>query len=256
MLKELKTSIATSDETSISWRGMDLVNDLLGRHSFTEILYMLSTGRLPNETETKIFDLCLITLMEHGITPHAIVTRLVRDCNPDQVQVAMAAGLTCVGDVFAGTMDGCGQILKTGLQEADREEYCAAVVAEYRSARKRLPGFGHNLHKPDDPRSFRLFDLAEEAGAKGEAIALIKMLSREVDRIYERHVTINATGALAALMLEIDIPVSIMRCIAVVSRAGGLVGHIQEDQATASGRDIWLNVESMFRYEAPEVPST
>ena len=148
MPKELRTGIAKFDETSIIWRGMDLVKDLLGNYSFTEVLYFLSTGRMPNETETKIFDLCLITLMEHGITPHAIVTRLVRDCNPDQVQIAMSAGLTCVGDVFSGTMDGCGKLLESGLNENDRGEYCRRVVDEYRTARKRLPGFGHNFHKP------------------------------------------------------------------------------------------------------------
>lgn len=256
MAKDLITNIATYDETSITWRGMDLVDELLGQYSFTEVLYFLSTGRMPDQTETKIFDLCLITLMEHGMTPHAIVTRLVRDCNPDQVQVAMAAGLTCVGDVFAGTMDGCGKILEAGLKVSDKRDYCAQVVAEHRSQRKRLPGFGHNLHKPDDPRSARLFGLAEKAGAKGEAIGLIRLLSEEVDRAYERHVTINATGALAALMLEIQIPVSIMRCIAVVSRAGGLVGHIKEDRETASGRHIWLNVESMFQYQPPQAPET
>lgn len=248
---DLKTRIATFDESSITWRGMDLVQDLLGHHSFTEVLYFLSTGRMPNETETRVFDLCLVTLMEHGMTPHAIVTRLVRDCNPDQVQVAMAAGLTCVGDVFSGTMDGCGELLEAGLKEDDREAYCRRVVADHRSAGKRLPGFGHNLHKPDDPRSPRLFELAEAAGVKGDAIALLKMLSDEVDRAFGRHVTINATGALAALMLEIGIPVSIMRCIAVVSRAGGLVGHVQEDLETGSGRQIWRDVENAFEYEPP-----
>jgi len=252
MSKELKTGIATFDETSITWRGMDLVNELLGRYSYTEILYFLSTGRMPTGTETKVFDLCLVTLMEHGMTPHAIVTRLVRDCNPEQAQIAMAAGLTCVGDVFAGTMDGCGYLLEAGLKETDRRDYCRRVVAEHRSAKKRLPGFGHNLHKPDDPRTIRLFELAEEFGVKGDAIALIRMLSEEVDSAFGRHVTINATGALAALMLEIDIPVSIMRCIAVVSRAGGLVGHVREDMETGSGRQIWQNVEAAFQYEAPD----
>ena len=251
MPKELRTGIAKFDETSITWRGMDLVKDLLGNHSFTEVLYFLSTGRMPNETETKIFDLCLITLMEHGITPHAIVTRLVRDCNPDQVQIAMSAGLTCVGDVFSGTMDGCGKLLESGLNENDKGEYCRRVVDEYRTARKRLPGFGHNFHKPDDPRSQRLLELAERAGAKGDAIALLRILSEEVDKAFGRHITINATGALAALLIEIDIPVAIMRCIAVVSRAGGLVGHVREDFETSSGRDIWLNVEQSFRYDPP-----
>ncbi|MEW5424789.1 citryl-CoA lyase [Amorphus sp. 3PC139-8] len=247
----LTTQISTFDETSITWRGKDLVNELLGQHSFTEILYFLVIGRMPNATQTKILDLCLVTLMEHGMTPHAIVTRLVRDCNPDQAQIAMAAGLTCVGDVFSGTMDGCGRLLEAGLEAEEQRAYCAKIVADHRATRKPIPGFGHNLHRPDDPRSPRLFELAEEAGAEGRAIGLIRILSEEVDKAFGKHLTINATGALAALMLEIGIPVSAMRPISVVSRAGGLVAHIEEDRTSASGRKIWQDVQGAFQYNPP-----
>jgi citrate synthase len=248
MTESLTTKIATSDETSITWRGMDLVHDLLGEYTFTEVLYFLMMSRMPNETERKVLDVCLVTLMEHGMTPHAIVTRLVRDCNPQQVQIAMAAGLTCVGDVFAGTMDGCGRLLAAGLQEDDKAAWCRRVVSEHKAARKPMPGFGHNMHRPDDPRSPKLFEVALKAGVGGEVIALLKQLSAEVDAQYGRHLTINATGALAALMLEIGIPVSILRCIAVVSRAGGLVAHVREDQETQSGRQIWINTDAAFTY--------
>jgi len=251
-MSELKTAIATYDETSITWRGKDLVNDLLGKHGFTEILYFLITGRMPTATETKVMDVCLVTLMEHGMTPHAIVARLVADCNPGQVQIAMSAGLTCVGDVFAGTMEGCGRLLEAGLKEVDAQAWCAQVAADHRSRRKALPGFGHNLHKPDDPRSPRLFQVAREAGVEGRAIALLETLGGEVDKAYGRHLTINATGALAALMLEIGIPPAIMRCLAVTSRAAGLTAHLKEEFETKSGREIWRLVDESFAYVAPE----
>jgi citrate synthase len=44
----MKTRIATSDATSITVRGRDLVQDLIGRHSFTEILYFLVSAACPN----------------------------------------------------------------------------------------------------------------------------------------------------------------------------------------------------------------
>mgnify|MGYP005821690869 CR=1 FL=1 len=248
MADGLTTHIATFDETSITWRGRDLVNELLGRHGFIEVLYFLVCGRMPTATETRVLDACMVTLMEHGITPHAIVTRLVADCNPNQVQIAMAAGLTCTGDVFAGTMDACGRILEAGLSEHDPLAYAQKVVAEHRARRAPMPGFGHNLHKPDDPRSPRLFAIAREAGVKGDAIALLETLSTEVDRSYGRHLTINATGALAALLLEIGIPVPVMRCLSVTSRAAGLSAHIGEEVATHSGRRIWQLVEENFTY--------
>jgi citrate synthase len=248
-----KTRIATSDATSITVRGRDLVNELIGRHSYTEMLYFLIAGRLPSAGETKVLDACLVTLMEHGLTPSAIVARLVADNVPDEPQAALAAGLLTVGNVFVGTMEGCARILKIGVDtEGDAEAYCRDVVEAHRQERRALPGFGHPIHKPDDPRPPRLFAIAEEAGCEGRYIALLKTLGAELDRRAARHLTINATGAIAALLLEIGLPVECLRGIAVVSRAGGLIGHLLEERDTHSGRAIWEMVDQSIEYEDPE----
>lgn len=248
MNNSMTTRISAVDKTSVTWRGKDLVNELLGFHDFTEVMYLLLVERFPEPWERRIFDAALITLMEHGLTPHAIVARLVADSNPTQIQVAMAAGLNCVGDVFAGTMEGCAYLLSEGLEETDRDHWCHRTVQQYRSEGKPLPGFGHPTHKPDDPRSAKLFQIALEAGAPGNAIDLIKGLSSAIDEAYGRHLTINATGALAAILLEIKIPPRIMRGLAVTSRAAGLVAHIDEEQKTKSGRAIWRLVEDAFAH--------
>ncbi|WPZ23964.1 citryl-CoA lyase (plasmid) [Sulfitobacter faviae] len=251
MTDSLSTEISYATETEIRWRGQDLITDIIGKRDFAETMYLLITGRFPEHWERKIFDACLITLMEHGLTPHAIVSRLVADSNPGQVQVAMATGLTCVGDVFAGTMEGAGRLLLDGLESVDRATWCAETAAAYRAERKPLPGFGHPLHKPDDPRSARLFLIAREAGAPGEVIDLLEQFSAAVDEVYGRHLTINATGAIGALLLEVSIAPEIMRAIAVTSRAAGLTAHIAEEQKTRSGRRIWTLVENEFAYAGP-----
>jgi citrate synthase len=247
------THIATADAGSITVRGRDLVNELMGKHSYTEVLYFLITGRMPSAGETKVLDACLVTLMEHGLTPSAIVTRLVADNVPDEPQAALAAGLLTVGNVFVGTMEGCARILKIGVETAgDAEIYCRDVVEAHRQERRALPGFGHPIHKPDDPRPPRLFAIAADAGCEGRYVALLKILSAELDRRAGRHLTINATGAIAALLLEIGLPAESLRGIAVVSRAGGLVGHLLEERATHSGRAIWELVEGAIPYADPE----
>src|SRR5262249_3755314 len=152
-MAELKTNIATSDERTITVRGKNLVDELIGRYSFTEMVYFLICNRFPTAAQTRILDACLVTLMEHGLTPSAIMARLAVDNVPDQLQSAMAAGLMVVGDTFVGTMDGCARILQKGLsQGGDLDAYCQAVVAEHRAQRKAIPGFGHPIHRPDDPR--------------------------------------------------------------------------------------------------------
>jgi citrate synthase len=161
----ITTNIATSDAQTITIRGKNLVDELIGRHSYTEILYFLICNRLPSAAETRILDACLVTLMEHGFTPTSLISRLVLDSVPDQVQVAMASGLMAIGSVFVGTMEDCAKILKRGLAEGgDLDAYCRQVLAEHRASRRALPGFGHPFHKPDDPRTPRLFAVAAEAG--------------------------------------------------------------------------------------------
>jgi citrate synthase len=246
------TRIATHDETSITVRGNDLVRDLIGRHSFTEMIYFHATGRWPSAGQATVLDACLVTLMEHGLTPSAIVTRLVADSVPDEAQVAIATGLLCVGGVFAGTMEGTARILADGIAgDLPPAEYCAGVVADHRARRVPLPGFGHPQHRPDDPRTPRLFEVAGEAGVSGPHIALLKELSTAVDAGLGRHLTINATGAMAALMLDAGLPLQAMRPMAVVSRSAGLVAHLIEEKETRSARYIWGMVEEGIPMPTP-----
>lgn len=248
MTDQLTTEISYATETEIRWRGLDLMTDILGKRDFSETMYLLITGRFPKPWERTVLEAALITLMEHGLTPHAIVARLVADSNPSQIQVAIASGLMCVGEVFAGTMEGCGRLLADGLVAEDRSAWCRDIAETCRAENRPLPGFGHPQHRPDDPRTPRLFEVARAAGAPGDAIALLEELARAVDVAYGRHLTINATGALAALLLEIGIEPGIMRAIAVTSRAAGLTAHIAEEQKTKSGRRIWTLVENEFAY--------
>jgi citrate synthase len=247
----MKTHIAGSDATSIRLCGHDLVEDLIGEHGFTEVLYLLTCGRLPSASEARVLDACLVTLIDHGWTPTSLIARLAYDSAPSQAQVGIAAGLLAVGDVFAGTMDGCARLLAEGVDRPDKVAWCREVAQAHRVLKKPIPGFGHPFHKPDDPRPPRLFKVAETAGVKGDYIALLRQLGTAVDEIFGRHLTINATGAIAALLLEIGMPVPIMRGIAVVSRSAGLAGHLVEEQRTHAAREIWKLAEKHIPYEDP-----
>jgi citrate synthase len=238
-MAEIVTRIADADATSITVRGKDLVGELIGRRSFTEMFYFLLVKRFPTDGEARLLDACFVTLMEHGFTPSALIARLVMESMPSQPQAAIAAGLLSVGDVHAGTMDGCGAILHAGVASGEEPAaYCRRVVAEHRAARKPVPGFGHPFHKPDDPRTPKLLELAEKESLKGDYLRLLRQLAAEVDAVAGKHITLNATGAMAAILLEIGIPPAMLRSIAVTARCGGLVGHLVEEQDTKSARYI------------------
>lgn len=249
-MKKPTTKIARHTTEAIYVRGASLVDDLIGRLTFTEMMYFQLMGERPTPAQARILDAVLVTLMEHGITPSAIASRLIYDSCPEAIQAAVAAGLLGVGSTFIGTMEGCAGNLESILAAPDAEQAARAraIAQEHRAARKPIPGFGHPHHKPDDPRSPRLIALAQEAGVPGRHIRALLLLAKEVDAAWGRHLTINATGAIAALLGEIGVPREVMRGFAVVSRAAGLVGHIREEQLEPSARHIWDVVAESIPY--------
>ena len=247
--KKPTTKIARHTAQAIYVRGASLVDDLIGKLTFTEMMYFQLLGARPTPAQAKILDAVLVTLMEHGITPSAIATRMIYDSCPEAIQAAVAAGILGVGSTFIGTMEGCAKNLEEILSVSGNEPAIARIIARrYREAKQPIPGFGHPHHKPDDPRSPRLIAVAEAAGVPGRHIGALRLLAKEVDAAWGRHLTINATGAVAALLGEIGVPQEVMRGIAVVSRAAGLVGHIREEQLDPSARHIWNMVSEAVPY--------
>jgi citrate synthase len=244
------TRLCTHDTESITVRGADLVDDLIGELTFTEMTYFAITGRRPTQAQTRILDAVLVTLMEHGLTPSAIAARMVYASTPESLQAGVSAGLLAVGSVFVGTMEGCAALIARILAAPDGEAVARDIADEYRSARKAIPGFGHHMHKPDDPRTPKLFALAESQGVPGNHVAALRTLSAAVDKRFGKHITVNATGAIGALLGEIEIPAPVMRGVAVISRSAGLVAHIAEEQQTPSMRYMWDLIEEAVPYEA------
>jgi len=243
------TKIAHHTAQAIYIRGASLVDDLIGKLTFTEMMYFQLLGVKPTPAQAKVLDAVLVTLMEHGITPSAIATRLIYDSCPEAIQAAVAAGILGVGSTFIGTMEGCAANLEEILSSPGNESDIAKAIAQrFRAAKMPIPGFGHPHLRPDDPRSPRLIAIAEEAGVPGRHIRALRLLAKEVDAAWGRHLTINATGAVAALLGEIGVPQEVMRGIAVVSRAAGLVGHIREEQLDPAARHIWGVVDAAVPY--------
>jgi citrate synthase len=243
------TGIATSTPDDIIIRGESLCRDLLGQVTFTEMLCFLVIGKRPSPEQIAVVDGCLVALMEHGLTPSALATRLVYASATEAMQGAVAAGLLAVGSLFVGTVEGCAHLLARIAAAADPAREAERVVAEHTAARTPVPGFGHPQHTPDDPRTPRLFQIARQRGVAGRHIAAVETLSRALDDALGRHVTINATGAVAAALADCGVPTAIMRGFALVARCGGLVAHIHEEQQRPAMRSIWAAAERAVPYD-------
>ena len=243
------TRLCTHTLTSLHYRDADLVEDLMGKKTFTEVMLMQILGRTPRPVDLRITDVVLIVLMEHGLTPSAIATRLIYMSAPENLQGAVSAGLLAVGSSFVGTMENCARLLDRILVAVDPDAEALEIARHYKGLKSPVPGFGHHLHKPVDPRAYKLLELGRaEPELAGDKLRALESLSKAVDSVAGRPITLNATGAVAALLGEIGVPTNVMRGFAVISRAAGLVAHIVEEQNSPSGRFIWDTVEHAIPY--------
>ena len=242
------TSIASHSAEDVFIRGKSLCKELIGRHSFTELIYFQVLGRMPTPDQTVMLDACLVTLMEHGLVPSVLAARLTYSSAPEALQGAVAAGLLGVGSVFVGAMEGCAALLARIVAAEDGAAEATRIAVEHRAARTPLPGFGHPTHKPDDPRAQRLLALARERAIAGRHVAAIETLSAAIDAVYGRHITINATGAIAAVLGDCGVPAEIARGFGLIARCAGLVGHLYEEQQSPAMRAIWEAAEKAVPY--------
>ncbi|WP_119304263.1 citryl-CoA lyase [Dongia deserti] len=243
------TSIASHTSDDVFVRGRSLCKELIGQRSFTEMIYFQVLGRMPTPDQTALIDACLVALMEHGLTPSVLAARLTYSSAPEAVQGAVAAGLLGVGSRFVGSMEGCATLLQRIVAAEDGEAEAKRIAVEHRGTRAPLPGFGHPTHRPDDPRAQRLLELARSRQVAGRHVAAIETLSAAVDATYGRHITINATGAIAAILGDCGVPSEIARGFGLIARCAGLIGHLYEEHETPAMRAIWDAAERAVPYD-------
>lgn len=246
------TSICTSDASHIEVRGKDLCRDLMGRVSFTEFFYLLVTGREPTKKQTFFLDLLLVTIAEHGLTPTAQAARMTYDADPACLQAAVAAGILGCGSVVLGTSELCGQVLVEARKRVASGEpaadAAAAIAADIRARGGKMPGFGHPIHHPVDPRTERIFALAESEKASGEHIALARQFPDAVAKAWERPMPMNVSMAIAAVLLDLDFPPALLKGIPLLARTAGLLGHLAEEQETPIGFLMSHHGEEAIKY--------
>lgn len=235
--------------TDIFVRDQNLCEDIVGSMSLIDYLYLLIMKTAPTDAQRAIVEAALITIAEHGLTPSVLAARLTYMGAPESLQGAVAAGLLGVGDQFVGTIELVAPLLVEIVNGQDAIEATArAIVARHRAVRALVPGFGQPDHKPDDPRPAALFAVGERHGVNGSYVAALKALGVEVDAAMRRHITINAPAAMAALFLEIGIPVRIMRGFVLIARCIGLVAHLGEEQENPTGRALWEGASHAVDY--------
>jgi citrate synthase len=237
------TSIAQAYPDRVEVRGRDLTGDLMGRLTFTEYFYVLLTGDEPTEEQRFFLDLVLVAIAEHGLMPTNVAARMTYAADPESLQGAVAAGILGCGPVVLGTAAECARLLEQAEVGSPED-----VVRGIHEAGGKVPGFGHPVHRPVDPRAERILELADEHGVAGANVQLARQLRDAVEQEWGRPLTMNVSLPIAAVLLDLGFPSSMVAAVPILARTASLLAHLAEEQERPLGLQLAAAAEAAVQY--------
>jgi citrate synthase len=243
---------AYSDRVEV--RGRDLCGDLMGRLSFTEYFHLLVTGREPTDDQRFFLDALLVAIAEHGMMPTNIAARMTLAADPGSLQGAVAAGILGCGPVILGTSESCARLLEDAQAKVASGGGPVAVaekmVRAVHASGGRVPGFGHPVHQPLDPRAERILELADDRGVSGAHVLLARRLGDGVAKVWGKPLAMNVSMPIAAVMLDLGYSSAAVKTVPILARTAGLLAHLAEEQQHPLGFLMAGSAEEAIEYDA------
>ena len=234
-------------------RGRDLTRDLMGRLSFTEYFHLLLTGREPTADQRFFLDALLVAIAEHGMMPTNVAARMTLAADPGSRQGAVAAGILGCGPVLLGTAESCARLLEEAQERVasgDPPDAVARQIAHaVRTSGARLPGFGHPVHRPLDPRAERILELADERDVSGPHVLLARSFRDGVAEAWGKPLTMNVSMPIAAVMLDLGFEPAAVKSVPILARTAGLLAHLAEERRRPVGFLMADKAEQAIEYE-------
>ena len=248
------SAISAANADTILVRGRDLCAELIGRVSFTDHIWLLVTGRMPNDVQRCVLDATLVAIAEHGLVPSVQASRMTLAAAPEALQGAVAAGILGCGSVILGASQNAGQLLHEVVTRAAAAAVDVAareVVGEYRAAQRAIPGYGHPLHKTGDPRVVRLFEVAAAGGCRGHYSEAAHAVERVLPEVIGKPLVMNVSVAIPAVLLDAGFPLDALRGVPILARTASLIAHLLEEQSRPIGFVLSHAGAAAIDYDGP-----
>jgi len=248
------TAIATSDADTITVRGFDLCDDLIGQIDFTDYFWLLVTGERPTDKQRLMMNACLVAIAEHGLVPSVQAARMTLAAGPEAWQAAMSAGLLGMGSVVAGSSEVAAIYLDEVLGESRKPGSDLAQAAKeslegLKAQRQKVPGLGHPQHSSGDPRANKLLEIADNNGVSGEYVKTLRILGELAPGIMNRPLPINVSGAIPATILDAGWPLEAIKAVPLLARAAGLSAHLYEESLRSIGFIMSHKADQAIAYD-------
>jgi citrate synthase len=228
-----KTAITKIEPNKVMVRGYR-IDELMGRISFGEMVYLVLKGELPTPEIGRLMDGMLVSSVDHGVTPPSALAARTVASGGAPLTTSIAAGIMTINRHHGGAIEDCMKYLLECVAYK-REKGCDTLgaardkMAEFRAKKIRVPGYGHRIHT-DDPRTARLFELAREAGVSGEYIEMGQALRQAMKESLGKDLPMNVDGGIAAVLCELGFPPAMGNGFFAISRTVGLTAQVYEEQ--------------------------
>jgi citrate synthase len=246
-----KTSITDIKPNEIRLRGYR-IDELMGQVSFSQAVYLALKGILPSPEVARLLDAMLVSSIDHGPSAPSAYAARTSASTGAPLNAAIGAGILSINRFHGAAIADCMNVLLEGIQRSKSEEkslqeVAAELIAEYQAQKERISGLGHRIHT-DDPRTARLFSLAEELNLASQGVEMIQAFHNHFLTL-GKNLPINVDGAIAALLVDLEIPSEIGNAFFIIARVPGLVAHIHEEQTRE--RPMRRIHPTEFSYDGP-----
>ena len=229
------TALTSIAPNSILIRGYP-VDEMMGRLSFADAVYLLLMGELPSPAIGRMLNAVLVSSLDHGVMPPSTLAARHVATSRAPLKDCVAAGILAFGTHHGGDIESCMKFLDTGLVmvRAGRsmQDAADALIDGMVRDGQTPPGFGHRLHTRD-PRAARLFQLALELELEGEHVRLLRVVEGRLAARQEeigRALPVNVDGAIAAVCADLGFEYDLGNAIFLISRLPGLIAHAHEER--------------------------
>ena len=246
-MDEWRTAIVRSEESALWIHGND-VNELMRRATFTDVIFLLHRGRLPDERERTLIDAILIGVCDPGpAAPSCAAARVVASGNRQSMSAAVAAGILAVGDEHGGAGELCMAMIAGGIANAEQRSIALDVAAtelvdRFIERGERVPGLGHRVHRSVDRRVDVLFSLARRGNEDGAGVRFMQAVHAVASRRI-KPLPINIDGGLAAILYDLGFPPEAGKLIFIIGRVAGLTAEVAEEYAREKPMRVRIPVQ-------------
>ncbi len=230
MSQTWQTAVTEIQPNSVRVRGYDIA-DLMGSANVGQAVYLILRGEMPDAATGDLMEAIIVSSIDHGATPPSVLAARTVASTGASLSASVAAGIMSINDHHGGAITNCalqlGELLENA-GERDLESAAGPFLDGMKAAGRRMSGFGHRIHSAD-PRTARLFDLAEAAGACGRHVAA----ARAVEATFAargKALPINVDGAICAILADLGFEPEVMNGLFMIARVPGLVAHVREEQ--------------------------